>query len=60
MQPEHSVILPLEQNSESFLDRGNGSQATHILDLTQTTHEVMASVLSKVTHDPLTPDWVEG
>ena len=28
----------------------------HILDLTQTTHEVMALVLSKVTHDLLTPD----
>ena len=48
MPPEHSAILPLKQNSESFLDRGNGSQATHILDLTQTTHELMASVLSKL------------
>ena len=42
-----SVIFPLEQKFESFSDRGNGSQATHIPDLTQTTHEVMASVLSK-------------
>ena len=49
MPPEHSAILPLKQNSESFLDRGNGSQATHILDLTQTTHEVMASVSQSYT-----------
>jgi hypothetical protein len=34
---------------------------SHILDLTQATHEVMASVLlSKVTHNLLTPDQVEG
>jgi hypothetical protein len=25
MLSEHSVILPLKQNSESFLDRGDGS-----------------------------------
>ena len=24
-----AIILPLEQNFESFSDRGNGSQATH-------------------------------
>jgi hypothetical protein len=60
MLPKHSAILPLEQKSESFLDKGIGSQATYILDLTQATYEVMASVLSKVTHNLLTPDWGEG
>jgi hypothetical protein len=45
---------PLGQN---LFRIGTMDQATHLPDLTWNTHVVMVSVLSKVAHDLLTPDW---
>lgn len=51
-----SVILLLISPGQNPFRIGTMDQATHILGLTRTTHEAMASARSKATHGPLTPD----
>ncbi len=52
----HSAILPLISPGRNPFRKGIMDRATHIPGLTRTTHEAMASALSKATHGLLTPD----